>query len=838
MMTGFDFPHWLASRFTSATAIVAGVALTLATVLALSVLVWYEYAEVLKADRERGELQARVLDDHATRSIEATSIALSYLSGQLDTTPAGLDNTKVDLMLSQALVTLPFIRSLNVLSSSGLILASSSPAEVGHRPDLRLLGALPDTGGEFLGEFIAGRSLMALEQPSTSFAGSSATGFIPLTRAFKTTMGQELYLIALINPDSFSNFQVLTLNNPSNAAYLLNYKGSLLATGGATTLTPGTKLSQHPVFADYLPGKAHSAYVGIGATNERQVVAFRLSRTRPLVVIVEQPYANSLQRWFSGIKWFALAGLFSIAFLALMTMAVRRSLHARETAHDQLAIARQEAVARERELRVLVKSVQELIFRTDATGSISYVNDRWVALHGQSVEQAINSHLKRLVEPEDSAAVAALFSTSSDAGVRTATARMRSSDGTVHHFDMAVVPLRNSSAIVGFAGSAVDVTDRIAAQQALQHQLGLVASLLESSPLPVSTFDPQGRYITVNRAWEDFMGQSRTVVIGQRGAYFMTPEAASLHAERDAAVWRTGGTLRYEAKVRHRDGSTRDVMVTKVVVAGDRRDNARMLSTMIDVSEFREAEQATRAARDAAEESSRAKSEFIANISHELRTPLQSILGFSELGIMRGIQQPKLHSMFSDIHASGERMLALVNDLLDVSKIESSVGAITIERADVRNLVADVLHELSPQLAGKGIGLAVDLGPKPLLAKVDPVRFQQVIRNITANAIKFSPHQSEIEVRGYLTGDARLCISVRDHGLGIPTAEVEKIFDAFVQSSTTKDGSGGTGLGLAISKKIIEAHDGSIVADNMPDGGAVFRTYLPARHHLDQETTY
>jgi PAS domain S-box-containing protein len=353
----------------------------------------------------------------------------------------------------------------------------------------------------------------------------------------------------------------------------------------------------------------------------------------------------------------------------------------------------------------------------------------------------------------------------------------------------------------------------------------------------VATVNARGQYSSVNRAWEDFTGYSREQVIGKPGAAFMPQADADHHASGDAQVWRTGGTLRYELKLKHGDGSRRDVVVTKVRVPGAAL-GASLLSSMMDVSEFRLAERAQDEARDAAEESSRAKSEFIANISHELRTPLQSILGFSELGLLRGGEQPKLQSMFNDIHASGGRMLALVNDLLDVAKIESSVGSITLERADLRGLVQAVMHELSPLLDGKHIQLLSQLGRQPLIAKVDPTRFQQVVRNIAANAIKVSPAGAEISVQGHITQDRRICISVRDHGTGVPTDELEKIFEAFVQSSTRKDGSGGTGLGLAICKKIIDAHGGSIVADNMPDGGAVFSIYLPARQNMFAESTF
>jgi PAS domain S-box-containing protein len=432
-----------------------------------------------------------------------------------------------------------------------------------------------------------------------------------------------------------------------------------------------------------------------------------------------------------------------------------------------------------------------------------------------------------------------MFSLTSPVQVRTATASMRASDGSLHRFDFAVVPLRDGEKIVGFAGSAVDVTKRLAAESALQHQLDFVAFLLEISPLPVATFDRYGCYVTVNRAWEDFTGFSRHKVIGRQGAAFMGAADAAFHAEQDAKLWQSGGSIRYEAKVRHRDGSLREVVFAKVVLPGDDvHVSGGLLSTLMDVSEFRAAERAQDLARQAAEESSRTKSEFIANISHELRTPLQSILGFSELGLLRGKDQPRLLGMFTDIHAAGGRMLALVNDLLDVSKIASSLGSVNLERAEIRGLITSVLQELTPQTHAKKLHVDLQLGDIPLIAKVDPVRFAQVVRNVMANAIKFAPVHTAIDVQGALVGDNRICISVRDHGTGVPPDELERIFEAFVQSSITKDGSGGTGLGLAICKTIMEAHGGSIQADNAPDGGAVFRIYLPARRSTQRETDF
>ena len=116
-----------------------------------------------------------------------------------------------------------------------------------------------------------------------------------------------------------------------------------------------------------------------------------------------------------------------------------------------------------------------------------------------------------------------------------------------------------------------------------------------------------------------------------------------------------------------------------------------------------------------------------------------------------------------------------------------------------------------------------------MIAKADPVRFQQVVRNMLANAIKFSPNHGRVDVIGRFDDHGNICIDFSDQGPGIPPQELDQIFQPFVQSSKTKDGSGGTGLGLAICRKIIDAMDGTISAKNKPDGGAIFRITLPSR---------
>jgi PAS domain S-box-containing protein len=233
-------------------------------------------------------------------------------------------------------------------------------------------------------------------------------------------------------------------------------------------------------------------------------------------------------------------------------------------------------------------------------------------------------------------------------------------------------------------------------------------------------------------------------------------------------------------------------------------------------------------ATEAAEQADRSKSEFIGTISHELRTPLQSILGFSDLGRHFAAGHPQFEPMFRDIHDGGTRMLRLVNGLLDISKIDGTLGSLVRRPADLAELAAAVVRELRPQAGARQVAIVLTEPAPVLMAEVDAFRMQQVLRNVLANAIRFAPEGSSIEIEAADLGAAGRRLDILDRGPGIPAEEIETIFQPFVQSSRTKSGAGGTGLGLAICRRIMGAHGGRIAAANRDGGGTCFTIELPA----------
>jgi len=223
-----------------------------------------------------------------------------------------------------------------------------------------------------------------------------------------------------------------------------------------------------------------------------------------------------------------------------------------------------------------------------------------------------------------------------------------------------------------------------------------------------------------------------------------------------------------------------------------------------------------------------AKSEFLANMSHELRTPLHSILSFASFGTKKytNAKPEKLLDYFNRIKKSGQTLLELLNDLLDLAKLESKKVMFAFEPSDLGVLVRSVTNELDTLLSERNLSIRHEVSKFDGEVTLDIDKIKRVLRNLLDNAIKFSPEGGTIDV-AVCRVDSSVRVSVRDQGPGIPQDELEAVFDKFIQSSKTKTGAGGTGLGLAICQEIVAAHKGRIWAEDRPEGGAVFSFEIP-----------
>ena len=267
-------------------------------------------------------------------------------------------------------------------------------------------------------------------------------------------------------------------------------------------------------------------------------------------------------------------------------------------------------------------------------------------------------------------------------------------------------------------------------------------------------------------------------------------------------------------------------IVASLQLRFDNLDLVAQLSTSKGQAET--AREQAETAREQAEAANRAKSTFLANMSHELRTPLHGILSFANFGVKKvGTAPPeKITSYFQHIQSSGDMLLALLNDLLDLAKLEVGKMNFAWRTADLNPFVTPVVEEFQARLAEQQLTLDCHLPQTPTPVRLDTTRMQQVIRNLLSNAVKFSPTPGTIQLEVAQRGQT-VRLSVGDQGLGIPADEVDAVFEKFVQSSYTQTNAGGTGLGLAICREIVTQHQGTIWAENRAEGGAIFFVELP-----------
>jgi signal transduction histidine kinase/CheY-like chemotaxis protein len=233
-------------------------------------------------------------------------------------------------------------------------------------------------------------------------------------------------------------------------------------------------------------------------------------------------------------------------------------------------------------------------------------------------------------------------------------------------------------------------------------------------------------------------------------------------------------------------------------------------------------------AKEELERASKFKDQFLSTMSHELRTPLNAVLGFSELLTEEryGPLNDRQQRYVKHIHTGGRHLLTLINDILDLSKIEAGRLQLTIENVPVPTSFAEVVDTMRP-LADKKSHKLLQQAPSGLSVRADPTRFRQVLMNLIGNAIKFTPDGGEIRLSANRVEEV-VRVEVRDTGLGIPVEEQQRIFEAFYRLGETDKRTEGTGLGLAITRRLVELHGGNLGLESQPGAGSCFYFTLPA----------
>ena len=413
-------------------------------------------------------------------------------------------------------------------------------------------------------------------------------------------------------------------------------------------------------------------------------------------------------------------------------------------------------------------------------------------------------------------------------------------DGAEFPAEVAITRIEGDGLPV-FTGYVRDITERKRIEVALRASEVRFRCLYESGVIAIVTFDLAGNILDANDTYLRLLGYSREdfVSSGLKSRAITPPEWSSSDegAFRDLA--RDGLSPLREKEYVRRDGTRVPVLVAGAVLDVD---SDRCIGFIVDLTERKAAEAAIdrlRSERGALEEQNRQviaasqlKSAFLANMSHELRTPLNAIIGFSQLlanGFARN--DPAQHDEFlGDILTSGKYLLGLIDDLLDLARIESGKIELEPEAIDLALLAAEVVAVLRPQFESKQLKAECRIDPGLTDIFLDSSRLRQVLFNYLSNAIKFSPEGGTIVLRAMPEGETAFRLEVEDRGNGIAESDLPRLFAEFVQlDAGLGKHHGGTGLGLAITKTLVEAQGGRVGVRSALGKGTTFHAVLFCR---------
>jgi PAS domain S-box-containing protein len=412
-------------------------------------------------------------------------------------------------------------------------------------------------------------------------------------------------------------------------------------------------------------------------------------------------------------------------------------------------------------------------------------------------------------------------------------------DGEPRHIQSRVIRERDKTdRVVRTYGVHIDVTEAKRVESELEHSEAKFETLFETSGAGISMASRDGTIRYANTAFAHLLGCTPQELLGQNLKDFSPPgEADPLIQLVPELLDGRRSSVTLEKRYQRRDGGFTWVRLSVNKVASSGADGISFVGVAQDITdrmhavgELSKREAALRLAIATAEGANRAKTKFLANMSHELRTPLNAILGFAQLlGLKtKGSLNADQEVYVDSIVKGGEHLLRLINDVLDLARIDTGKLALHIEPVAVRGIVGHVIDNFRQAAARKNVELKVATSLKgDIHAAADAMRLTQVLMNLTSNAVKYNRPGGDVGFAAEVTPRQTVRISIRDTGRGIPRERQSEVFESFNRLGAELSGEEGTGIGLSLSKRLVEEMYGNIGFDSELGAGSTFWVELP-----------
>jgi PAS domain S-box-containing protein len=383
-----------------------------------------------------------------------------------------------------------------------------------------------------------------------------------------------------------------------------------------------------------------------------------------------------------------------------------------------------------------------------------------------------------------------------------------------------------------------DPSDDSIVQRERDDAISLLSSIFDVSEIGIVVTDHNRRIVRVNDSFIRTYGWERDDIVGEDFLSLASPdEEEKTQEERDREEQHfieSGSRTSGEVKIQRKDGAVASALFTTATLELSQKRQFQV-TTIMDISMRKQMETSLRMAKEQADAANHAKSSFLANMSHELRTPLNAIIGFSEMMMKETFGElgsSKYKEYLEDIHLSAKHLLEIINEVLDMSKIEAGRAELDEEWIDVEDLIHSINRIVSSRTFSSGITVNVNIPRRLPGLYADSRLMRQILINLVSNAVKFSYEGGMIDISARMLDDGELEIIVKDYGQGIPEHKINEALEPFGQiydSAHAAKKYQGTGLGLPLARAMVELHGGHLEMDSKEGKGTLVRIYLPRR---------